>query len=671
MNPFGEGPLSCPREEDDLMITRMSAGSRALTLDNASGVSPYSLEETWAITRRLSPRASVRVAARDASGEILNEYDRLWPVNEAPPSTTWAMLLADDDLRFKFLCFDFDVSNGNVLRDSAKLVHWLEQLNAPHLLCISGPTGGRHVWVHLEEPADAERVLLLAKLAKQLLPSLDIQPMTNAAAGCVRPPYAPHRHGGYSHPQGDLRFLTEQEAAPETVDHLIEVFVDAGAELAAPTTALPHGVIEDDNGHPRIRGPKRRLSQRMEDLLYGPAGDDPSYTLARILIACANVRWSYSDVSEHLNSTESFEHARTKRRGAGRVSRTPAQTEKVLTALWRYAVNFCAANPLPDTGDDSDFRERMTNVTEAVERALTRAETLPGLWATHNGRVGGTHSQRAVLDALCLYMLQSAQHVVEADVRRLSADTGYGRTTVHAALTALSTENTSQPWIERVGIAEGVHGQQFRLHPRFSTGKESHDRTQARMRAQPQALASTQRLLREIAERLELLAHDVFAAPHSLGRSAGLIYKLLPSRGTASTMELAQRSGISPQQLRQKVQRLVQAGLVTRAEGGWQREAPTSRDFAARRLAVDGYLKLRRERYESERVRWAWWLAEITWMETKGKRRRGKKPTPWANPTDRPEFAAYPRGPGGRGDHRKAIALVKAGYLDQGLALAA
>lgn len=37
-----------------------------------------------------------------------------------------------------------------------------------------------------------------------------------------------------------------------------------------------------------------------------------------------------------------------------------------------------------------------------------------------------------------LYIAQSAQLTVEADIRRLSADTGYGRTTVHTALRSLA-----------------------------------------------------------------------------------------------------------------------------------------------------------------------------------------------------------------------------------------
>ena len=102
---------------------------------------------------------------------------------------------------------------------------------------------------------------------------------------------------------------------------------------------------------------------------------------------------------------------------------------------------FSSAND--GTGDDTNYLARANTALAAVERAQERADAMPGLWGADRAssaarRSTGTHSTRAVLDALCLYIAQSAQLVVEADVRRLSADTGYGRTTVHTALQALT-----------------------------------------------------------------------------------------------------------------------------------------------------------------------------------------------------------------------------------------
>ncbi len=189
------------------------------------------------------------------------------------------------------------------------------------------------------------------------------------------------------------------------------------------------------------------------------------------------------------------------------------------------------------------------------------------------------------------------------------------------------------------------------------------------MRAIANALPLSQALIRDISTRLELFAHDVFTAPRSMGRNAGLIYKHTPADGSATLADLAYRTGLDSDVLRRRVDELTAAGLVERTGGGWRRLSPTVRDFVARGRGVDGYLDQRRARYDEERLVWAWWLAEVTWMERRAKHRRGRK-SYW-NESDRPDYAAYPRGPTKRRDHKKARELVRAGYLEQGLALAA
>jgi len=645
------------------MVARTTDTNTGMTF----GVSPYTREEAWAIARRLSPRSVIRIAARAATGEILNQYDAVADLNGPAATTTWAMLLADDDHRFAYLCFDFDSAAGNAARDADKMSYWLNELNVPHLVCISGPTGGRHIWVRLDEPTDATVVRELAQLTKSLLPSLDTQPLLNPAAGCVRPPYAPHRAHGYSNPQGSLTLIEEHAAPEEFPRQLRELLEDLGAELPVVETTPVRGMVVDEDGHPRLRGVKRPLSMKMDAVLHAAPGPDASYTLAQVLAACADAHWSYRDVAALAATAPALEHVRTRRVGDRRESRKPHQAEKVLAGAWKYAVTFVATNPRTGEGDDAGYRERVATVTETVTRVLAAADARPGLWATGNRRTEGSHAQRTVLDALCLYMLQSARHTVEADVRRLAADTGYGRNTVSVALRALAAGD--RPWVERVGVPEGMHAQKYRLHTRFSTGPSGENRTQARMRAIENPMPSQQALIREIGTRLGLLRHDVFCAPGSLGRMSGLLYKTLPEHRTMTMAELVMSTGMDADRARHRLHDLTTHGLVERAGGGWRRLPPTVRDFIARQLEVNGYLADRRDRYENERLLWAWWQAEITWMEKKAKHRRGRAPLHYD--PDRPDYAPFPRGPTKKCDYAQALKLVKAGYLDRGLALAA
>lgn len=649
------------------MVSRTQLRSRAMTLDDPSGVSPFTHDEAWALAGRLSPRQQIRVAGRDSSGAIINEYDRLWPLADAAPTTTWAMLLADDSLRYRWLGFDFDASSGNAVKDASTMAHWLNELNIPHLVCISGPSGGRHVWVRLDDPTDARIVRLVADLTRSLLPSLDITPLTNPASGCLRPPGAPHRSGGQSRPVGDLRYITDHAANEESIDELIALLYDLGAEVPVQEVAPAKGVVTGADGYSKIRGPKRALSMLTQDVLYGGPGDDASHTLFTALTGCARARWSLSDVREVLSDAGGLEYVRTRRVGKSRVPRPETKQEQVLTRQWMLAVQWVAANQMDNlTGDDPEYRARVASVTESVQSAQTAADALPGLWMTHNRRVGGSHAQRAVFDALSLYMLQSAKHTVEADMRRLALDTGYGRTTVHTALRALADDGR---WIRKVGIPEGANGQRYKLAERFSTEEEWSDRTQANTRRPRAATPSPQQaLITQLGIKLALLAHDVFCSPGSLGRISGIIYRTLPQdSGSLSISELTFSTGADADVVRERLHRLTRTGLAVRTEEGWQRSSPTIRDFAARALSVDGYLLGRARRYSRERLIWAWWLKEVEWMNARGKPRRGKTQSFALFQDPRAGMPAWPRAPQARPKKSRAPWSDAAKLVDAGI----
>jgi hypothetical protein len=62
------------------------------------------------------------------------------------------------------------------------------------------------------------------------------------------------------------------------------------------------------------------------------------------------------------------------------------------------------------------------------------------------------------------------------------------------------------------------------------------------------------------------------------------------------------------------------------------------------------------------------------WMRKRGKKRKGRRaPSGVAlfAQNDRADYARYPRGPDGRGDHREALRLVEAGALSPAAVLAA
>lgn len=635
------------------------------------------VDAAWTLTRELSPRDRVRTAVLEYhGGPWTNSYSSEAPIAGDRPEGPWAMYLADHR-GYLFVCFDLDAGKGNAAHDAGRLSLWLDELNIEHLVAVSGPAGGRHVWIALDEATSPALIRELADLAGSLLPSLDKSPLSNATAGCVRPPGAPHRHGGASTiARGAIATLRRAGTTVDQLALLREFLVDAGADIPTAPVSIIRGMDRDADGHPYLVGRRREPSTRIRAMLTDTPAADTSTTQASVLAGLARARWRYADVAALLEHSPALEHARSRPGVAGRVAVAPHVARRRLAADWQRAVYFVANNATAGDSHDQEFEERAIAVTRAVRAVEARAHAMPGLWGLDglsrpSRAARGRYSHRAVLRAVSLYLVQAARHVVEVDVRRLARDTGYGREACRLALIALSTpedpQDAESAWLVRVDPAEGAHGATYRLSERFSTAADDSKWSQAAMR--PAASAGTDARtwwMTELTLALQAINHDTFAAPRSLGRTTGRVYAALSPDAARSPTDVSTLSGVSPAQVRRSLRRLVWCGLGARTSAGWIRPAVDGRDQVAEQLDVDGYLEARTARYDVERGTWAWWQAEVNWMRRPNKRRRRRRaPTGVAlfPQNDRPDYPAYPRSSDRRADHVAARHLVRAGIL--------
>ncbi|MEO5536048.1 MAG: hypothetical protein ABIR17_13065 [Pseudolysinimonas sp.] len=635
------------------------------------------VDDAWALTRELSPRDRVRTAVLEYhGGPYTNDYASEARVAGERPQGPWAMYLADRR-GYLFICFDLDAGKGNAAHDAGRLSLWLDELNIAHLVAVSGPAGGRHVWIALTEATHPALIRELADLAGSLLPSLDKSPLRNAETGCVRPPGSPHRHGGASTiASGAIATLQRGNTTVDQLALLREFLVDVGAEIPTAPVSIIRGMEHDSDGHPHLVGRRREPSARIRAMLTDAPAADTSTTQAAVLAGLARARWRYADIAALLEHSPALEHARSRPGVGGRIAVPRHVARRRLAADWQRAVYYVAASPTAGDSQDQDFQERAIAVTRAVRAVEHRADTMPGRWGldglSRPARAArGRYSHRAVLRAVCLYLVQAARHVVEVDVRRLARDTGYGREACRLALIALSTAETPQDvegaWLVRVDPAEGAHGATYRLSTRFSTASDDAKWSQAAMRPAPSGGGDARTWwLNELTQALHALNHDTFAAPHSLGRTAGRVYAALSAEVPHSRAELSAASGISVDQVRRSLRRLTWYRLSDRTSSGWTRPDVDARDQVADLLDVAGYLEQRATRYDVERGTWAWWQAEVNWMRSRNKRRRRRRaPTGVAlfPQNDRPDYPAYPRSSNHRADHVAARTLVGAGIL--------
>lgn len=567
------------------------------------------------------------------------------------------MNLADTDGLFRFLCFDFDSDAGNAAKDATRFSRVLDRCNIRRVVTVSGPSGGRHVWVALAEGVPLGTVSVLADFTKQLFPSLDKSPLKNAATGAVRPPLSPHRTSGFvSMPLGDddiVEVLTAASTTVSDVELLLDVLVENGAERPKPALgALPHLVDVDVNGRPRIRGVRREPSVTVRRLLDHGGSSNTSLTLHRVLTGLAHARWSFDDVQLFASVSPAFEHVRTRSHGGIRLPRTGVASARMLDRAWQSAVMFVASHPL-NSGDDPDFEVRLDRVTEMVQIVQGAADASPGRWR------GAGLAHRLVLDAVCLFMLQAVRDDVEVDVRRLAFETGFGRETTRKALIALAGDG----WLLKTRHAAGVRGSFFSFGQKFLTSGVSEMWSQVITR--PRLSAIRENDIEVLASKLFVYRQDCFTSPGSLGRAAAATLLALPRETFSSVAAVSSLSGLSARSTRFSLRRLSSFGLTNRVGSGWVNYSGVDVfESASISLGVDGFQLARRSLYDADRYCWAWWQAEVQWMRKrgKGKRRRSNSPTAvplFGSASVIPAFPRYPRNQRRRGDHRlaKQIAL--------------
>lgn len=564
----------------------------------------------WALTNRISPRRVVRAAAVDADGHPLNSYPLVHPVAGARPWTPWAVHLADADGRYRLLCADLDAkaSSETAAVDATRLVGLLAELGIPHLVCASGPMGGRHVWIGLLESLDAEVVRALAHLLKAWLPSLDVAPLVNPTSGCVRPPGAPHRLGGSSRViAGSAAVLTDPAVTTEQV-HALMVRLAEYVQPSTPAQAGRRRPVAVVDGLPFLPGPKRPLSASCRALLDATPTGDLSAVLWRVLCGAAAARWRYADVAA-LADAPGLEHARTLRAGpdrAPRPNRGPASPAAVLRRQWTRAVNAIADLAPGQEGMDASFDTRAEVVTGIVRTVQRRADATPGRW----GRSRAGLAQRRVLDALSLFHLQGVRaDEVEADIRRVALTCGLDRETARRSLLALAADG----WIARAREAAGRRGARWTIDP----GGGVHTRvsttlSQADPRPAGTGPALRLALLDELADRLHTSAHDAFAPRGGLGLAAGSLYGRL--REPLDPLVCAQLQGWSIEQTTGVLEHLNGAGLIEETGRCWQRTATEHLDAAATEFGTEGLELRRADQYALERALWAWWCAELDEM---------------------------------------------------------
>lgn len=615
--------------------------------------------DAWALTRALSPRPTVRVADVDACGTAINTYTRTARTTGERPDAPWAVYLADPAGLFRLLVFDLDAAKGDPAADAATLGGWLDHAGIPHVVTVSGPSGGRHVWVACAEAVDAATVETLARLARGRLLTLDLAPLANPVTGCVRPPGAPHRHGGTSTVlSGDLITLTSPTVTATDVARLVDQLAADGhrpdrADPVDLTTPLP----VDAAGRLYLPGPRRELpAASAAALAQDAAAADASAVLWKVLIGAAAARWRCADLSALAVRAPGLEHLRSHGQGPARPRRPRDRREsrRLLHRQWDHAVRWVAIHPRAAVEDDPTFNPRAATVVQLVEHTQTRADACAGRWAGPGGP-----ADRRVLDALCSLMLHGLSTTVEADIRRLGLLCGIGRETARTALLRLARDG----WLTCCSPGDGPRAATWSL-TQLSTPPQIPGRSQAVPPPTRAGSADRTHWLTRLRTQLAAAAHDVFTPAGGLGHGTGQLYAALTDQPSTTT-DLSERLGYPADEIGQRLRTLRTFRLVEHTGTGWALPRIDRRSAAATRLGVSGRLADRAQCYMLEREAWQWWCTELGWMHASTRVAPNRRPGPAQ--LAMPEIAStgtdrgpHPRRSDGRADFAAARRALQA-----------
>lgn len=597
-------------------------------------------------TRYIAPRGRLRLDVRTPTGEWAHRYDLETTVGPHPPTGPFAMYLADHT-GFRFLAFDLDTGKATheqLHQDLLFLSHALDEAGLVFIVAASGPNGGRHLWVPVNDPTGQglhpRTVRDIARAAQRHCPSLDISALLNPSHGCLRPPGSPHRDGGHSQLLAPT-FPDVAEAYCSAANHL-DKFDTLATRLGPPppeeNEPLDPGRVDTRAG--RLIGRKRPLPATTAALLE-QTPTDASAHLARILTGLALARWSRADVSDLVQRhphAPGLEHLRTQGRGPhARRLRGPSERRALLYRQWARVLNFASrardhARTGPDTPQVRDLVGRVAHIHAATRRG--------GWWRLQSGP-----SDRKALLYVAAMALKALSDTVEVDCRRLADNTGTTPSTASRALRRLLMDGR----LELVRSGEGTRAHTYRLvHPEdWTVTRVRHVSTRGGTQAIP-ALSGLSRdeLLERLLARLDHCADDVWAwtrRSRGLGRHLELTAgAILEGEEPVTVEEIVAYTGYSERRVLAHLRILSRKGMVQKDRR--YRLCPYDSQTLATDLGTRGVRQRRLRRYQAERRAWAAWCRELDYL---------RAPASLARTASR-----YPRTVHGRPDHRRARRLA-------------
>ncbi|MUK02554.1 hypothetical protein GM708_11845 [Vibrio cholerae] len=516
-------------------------------------------------------------------------------------------MLHDVDGSVRTLALDLDTSKARktVVDDDARRLG--EILRSADLAYVEdeSPSGGRHLYVPLQEPLTAAEARQLVEALGRRAVSLDPSPHQNVVHGCIRVPGSAHKAGGHQRlvtPLTDAYGILTRRNPASAVAGLRKALAPElyrleqqrrAQDRATAATAAVHA-IATGSAAPSV-GSERPLRSVARTGLYNTSRY-ASHSEARMAVlnhfsAC---HWTLDQVRAGM--TDQF---------AGLATLYGTKTDRLLPVEWAKAQAFTATTA-PAKGPAQRAGKKTAHKYDTSPTYLTGGSTEPAvqpsqhsihqlvndlenvLYATLDYRLmergrEGIHL-RFLIRAVLAYMRTMETNILDVGCRTLALALGKSHATIARLLPIL--ERASAGILTRIDQARGRNADTYAV----------------------QLPDQFQQLARELTWRRGKI-HAIRSVFRVLGDVSALAYEAIErGRHSPTTADLARTTGISRRALTDHLAGMEALQMISRHHGRWELVATTNLTQLADRLGATEDREAQLTRYRKERAAWHAWL---------------------------------------------------------------
>ncbi|MEG9250356.1 hypothetical protein V6S67_19880 [Arthrobacter sp. Soc17.1.1.1] len=565
----------------------------------------------WALAPLIAGQPAYRLGRR-INGALRYQQSATRPITGTLPAAPAAVMIHDVDGSVRTLCLDLDTSRtarrAVVDADAARLGQLLTGVGLAFVEDRS-PSGGRHLYIPLQEPITAADARRLVEALQLHAPSLDPNPHQNVTDGCIRVPGSPHKLGGHQilitplteaygilrrrNPTAALTAL-RQTLAPElhrlgqNKGHQQRTAADAIATLRSSAAA----------GHTTLRASSRAGERSvLRSVAITGVYDTstyPSDSEARMAVLnhFAGCGWTVDQVRAGMTDQLA---------GLTALYGDTSRINRLLPGEWAKAHARVTAKAPAERARDRYAPIYNTSQTQLTPPSPNQA-SIPSAATIHQlvndlevinyaildshfdqlGRIG--ISLKFLMRALLGFMRTNETNILDVGCRSLAVAVGKDHVTVARLLATL--ERTSRGIITRIHRGRGRNADTYAID--LPADLEQHARVLPWRKGKIYGI------------------RPVFRA---LGEVAALAYEGIErARHSPTTIELSRATGISRNTLSDRLATMENLGMIRRHHGAWQITTTTNlRQLADRLGATDDY-SAQISRYRKERAAWHAWL---------------------------------------------------------------